>query len=71
MQCVQKTLDQLVSQQKLVEKVYGKQKVYLANQAHFPEFPPEELREMEKRVTELQEKLKAETTECRTMQARK
>ena len=42
----------------------------MVNQAHFPEVPPEELKEMEKRVVELQEKLKLETTECKAMQAR-
>ncbi len=31
-QCVQRTLDQLVAEGKLKEKVYGKQKVYVANQ---------------------------------------
>lgn len=31
-QCVQRTLDQLVAEGKLVEKIYGKQKVYVANQ---------------------------------------
>ena len=70
LKCVQRTLDQLVSQQKLVEKVYGKQKVYMANQAQFPDFPPEELKEMERKIAELQERLKTEMGECRAMESR-
>lgn len=34
LQCVQRTLDQLVADGKLVEKVYGKQKVYVIDQVH-------------------------------------
>ena len=69
-QCVQRTLDLLVSQGKLVEKVYGKQKVYMANQSHFPEVAPSELKEMERRIAEMQQSLKEETTECRTLESR-
>lgn len=32
LQCVQRTLEQLVADGKLVEKVYGKQKVYVIDQ---------------------------------------
>ena len=33
-QCVQRCLDQLVAEGKLVEKVYGKQKVYVIDQVN-------------------------------------
>ena len=51
-----------------MEKVYGKQKVYMVNQSHFPEVAEAELKEMEKRIGELQDKLKQELEECRTME---
>ena len=70
LQCVQRTLDMLVSQGKLVEKVYGKQKVYMANQDHFPEVAPAELKEMEKKISELQARLKEETSQCRALESR-
>jgi hypothetical protein len=53
-----------------VEKVYGKQKVYQVDQSLFPECPQEELREREKRITELQGQLKRDTTDCQGMAAR-
>ena len=59
-----------MSQQKLLEKVYGKQKVYMADQSLFPEVPQAELKEMEKKITELQERLKGEITQCREMESR-
>ena len=68
---MQRTLDLLVSQQKLEEKVYGKQKVYFVNQSHFPDVPESELKEMEKKIGELQRTLKEELDECRTMETRK
>ena len=34
MQCVQRTLDQLVAEGKVMEKVYGKQKVYSPDQVN-------------------------------------
>lgn len=34
LQCVQRTLDQLVANGKLMEKVYGKQKVYVIDQVY-------------------------------------
>ena len=71
LQCVQRTLDLLVSQKKLVEKVYGKQKVYMANQSLFPDVPQEELKKMESRIAELQEILKKESDTCRSMESRK
>lgn len=67
---MQRTLDLLVSQEKLVEKVYGKQKVYLANQAQFPDFPQEDLKQMDRKMAELQEVLKRQTAECRGMETR-
>ena len=70
MKCVQRTLDLLVSQNKLVEKVYGKQKVYMVNQSLYPEVTTSELKKMEERIGELQEKLRLEEEACRSQDAR-
>ncbi len=68
--CVQRTLDLLVSQDKLVEKVYGKQKVYMVNQSLYPGVSGAELKEMEAKIKELQEKLRLEEDTCRSEEAR-
>lgn len=53
-----------------MEKVYGKQKVYMANQDNFPQVDPAALKEMERRVGELQGELKEATTQCRELESR-
>ena len=67
--CVQRTLDQLVAEGKLVEKTYGKQKIYVANQSHFPDVDEAELKQMEKQITELQDEIKKREVECRTLES--
>lgn len=56
--CIQRTLDQLVSEGKLKEKAYGKQKVYVADQSQFPAVDEAELKKMDEQIATLQEKLK-------------
>ncbi|XP_066987835.1 LOW QUALITY PROTEIN: homologous-pairing protein 2 homolog [Macrobrachium rosenbergii] len=55
---VQKVLDQLVSSGKLREKSYGKQKVYVYDQSHFPSFDENKLKEMDNEIAELNESVK-------------
>jgi len=69
--CVQRTLDLLVSQDKLVEKVYGKQKVYMMKQSLYPEVTMSELKKMEERIRELQDKLRVEEEACHNEDARR
>ena len=68
---MQRTLDLLVSQDKLIEKVYGKQKVYMVNQSLYPEVSGTELKEFEGKIRDLQDKLKLEEEACRSHEARK
>ena len=59
-----------MSQGKIIEKVYGKQKVYMVNQSLFPEVSGAQLKEMEKKIGDLQGSLKEEEDACRTLDAR-
>ncbi len=60
-----------MSQKKLIEKVYGKQKVYMVNQSHFPEVSEAELKEMQRKIGESQNELKEESESCRVTETRK
>ncbi|CAD5115859.1 DgyrCDS4799 [Dimorphilus gyrociliatus] len=51
---VVKALESLAADGKLVEKIYGKQKVYGPNQDSMPSIPPDELVKMRQKVAELQ-----------------
>ncbi len=53
-----------------MEKVYGKQKVYMVNQSLYPGVSGAELKEMEAKIKELQEKLRLEEDTCRSEEAR-
>lgn len=50
---VTRALDQLVSDQKVVEKIYGKQKVYFVNQGDFPVINDDDLKSMDNEISEL------------------
>ena len=63
-------LDLLVSQDKLTEKVYGKQKVYTVNQSLFPDVSSADLKEMEKKISMLQEGLRVEEEAYRALETR-
>ncbi|XP_064104604.1 LOW QUALITY PROTEIN: homologous-pairing protein 2 homolog [Macrobrachium nipponense] len=55
---VQKALDQLVSGGMLREKSYGKQKVYVYEQSHFPSFDENKLKELDNEIAKLNESVK-------------
>ncbi|XP_018009828.1 homologous-pairing protein 2 homolog [Hyalella azteca] len=52
---LQKCLDQLVASGEVKEKLYGKQKVYVADQSRFPAVDEQALKALEQRVAELTE----------------
>jgi len=71
---IQKALDKLVEDERVREKTYGKQKVYVISQANLPAAAPEELRQMdttieqkEKLVKEKEVKLKEVQTELKAL----
>ncbi|GFR95572.1 homologous-pairing protein 2 homolog [Elysia marginata] len=50
---VVKAMESLTTEGKLVEKVYGKQKVYAANQSQFPVVDETEIKAMDSKIAEL------------------
>ncbi|KAK7084672.1 PSMC3 interacting protein [Halocaridina rubra] len=60
----QKAIDQLVSDGVLREKSYGKQKVYVYDQNHFPSLDEEQLKAMDARIVELTEAIKEKEKLC-------
>ena len=50
---VMKAMESLTAEGKLLEKVYGKQKVYTANQSQFPLVDEAEIKTMDARITQL------------------
>ena len=55
---IQKSLDTLVVEGKLVEKVNGKQKAYVINQAHLPTASEEELAALDAQLKEAESNLR-------------
>lgn len=52
---IMRALDQLVNEQKVKEKIYGKQKVYFVNQDDFPEINEADLKNMDVEISKLTE----------------
>ena len=50
---VMKSMESLTADGKLIEKIYGKQKVYAANQSHFPIIDEAEIKAMDAKITQL------------------
>ncbi|RUS89672.1 hypothetical protein EGW08_002593 [Elysia chlorotica] len=60
---VQKAMESLTAEGKLVEKIYGKQKVYSANQSLFPVVDEAEIKAMDAKISQLNSMIKGES-EC-------
>ncbi|XP_037796141.1 homologous-pairing protein 2 homolog [Penaeus monodon] len=67
---VQKCLDQLVADGCVKEKVYGKQKVYVFDQSQFPPLDETQLKEMDRKITDLNETIKQKERICGETEAR-
>ncbi|XP_043240566.1 homologous-pairing protein 2 homolog [Amphibalanus amphitrite] len=67
---VQKSLDALVEEKKVMEKVYGKQKVYVVNQELFPKAEEAEIKGMDAKIAELTAQLTEEAVAARELEAR-
>ncbi|CAI8032607.1 Homologous-pairing protein 2 homolog, partial [Geodia barretti] len=65
--CVQRCLDQLVTEGKLVEKTYGKQKTYVINQSQFPDVDGSELNALDKEIAEVQKQLQESQSHCQRL----
>ncbi|XP_011405098.1 PREDICTED: homologous-pairing protein 2 homolog [Amphimedon queenslandica] len=68
--CVQRVLDQLVSNGKVKEKTYGKQKVYVVDQGLFPVINESEIAKMDDEIRTLQESIAVQESECSAMEAK-
>ncbi|XP_069490527.1 homologous-pairing protein 2 homolog isoform X2 [Ambystoma mexicanum] len=61
-------MEQLAQQGKIKEKVYGKQKIYFADQAQFPCISDPELKNLDSQITELSSKVQAVQQNCKQME---
>uniref|UniRef100_A0A8C1BQM5 Homologous-pairing protein 2 homolog n=1 Tax=Cyprinus carpio carpio TaxID=630221 RepID=A0A8C1BQM5_CYPCA len=64
---VVKAMEQLAQQGKIQEKVYGKQKIYFADQSQFADVSDAELKEMDARVAELSAEVQTISQSCRQL----
>eukprot|EP00118_Oscarella_pearsei_P004540 m.19618 g.19618 ORF g.19618 m.19618 type:complete len:213 (+) comp27872_c0_seq3:80-718(+) len=62
---ITRSLEALAAKGTIREKVYGKQKVYVANQSDFPSVDESELKEMDVKVGQLTGELKSLQSECK------
>ncbi|KAM3864364.1 homologous-pairing protein 2 homolog [Diretmus argenteus] len=66
---VVKAVEQLALEGKIKEKVYGKQKIYFADQAQFKEVNDAELKAMDTQISELNAEVTSITQGCRQLDA--
>merc|ERR1719277_1178678 len=67
---IQKALDNLVSEQQLVEKVNGKQKAYVINQESLPTANEEELASLDAQIKEAEGELSVKNQELKQAEAK-
>ncbi|XP_056008232.1 homologous-pairing protein 2 homolog [Ostrea edulis] len=66
---VVKACESLTEGKKIREKVYGKQKVYVADQSQFPDVDDKEIREMDTRIVELSTQCKEKDDQVKRLDA--
>ncbi|KAM8947549.1 homologous-pairing protein 2 homolog [Pelodytes ibericus] len=66
---VAKAMELLAQQGKVKEKVYGKQKIYFANQDQFPSMSDTELRNLDAQITELSSNVQSAQLCCRQLES--
>nr|XP_005994111.1 PREDICTED: homologous-pairing protein 2 homolog isoform X2 [Latimeria chalumnae] len=64
---VVKALEQLAQQGQLKEKVYGKQKIYFADQDQFSAVSDSDLKRLDSQISELSTKVQSVQQSCRQM----
>jgi len=68
---VVRSLESMAEAGKIREKVYGKQKVYCADQSQYPDIDAEELKLMDGKVLQLTEKYQQESAQLKQLEAKK
>nr|CAB3265231.1 homologous-pairing protein 2 homolog [Phallusia mammillata] len=66
---VVKAMENLAEENKLLEKVYGKSKIYVVHQSQFPSVDENELTKLDKEIQSLTEALQLEQTQLRECSA--
>ncbi|XP_066302482.1 homologous-pairing protein 2 homolog [Branchiostoma lanceolatum] len=66
---VTRVLEELAQKGKIKEKVYGKQKVYCADQSVFPEVKDTDMKAMDQQVVELTDKVRNTQAACKGREA--
>ncbi|XP_072260085.1 homologous-pairing protein 2 homolog [Pyxicephalus adspersus] len=66
---VVKAMEQLAQQGKIKEKVYGKQKIYFADQEQFPSASDSELKNLDSQISELSSKVQGSQQSCRQLES--
>ncbi|KAM9296985.1 homologous-pairing protein 2 homolog [Gastrophryne carolinensis] len=66
---VVKAMEQLAQQSKIKEKIYGKQKIYFADQEQFPSASDSELRTLDSQITDLSGKFQIAQQSCRQLES--
>ncbi|KAI7803854.1 homologous-pairing protein 2 homolog [Triplophysa rosa] len=64
---VVKAMEQLAQEGKIREKVYGKQKIYFADQSQFADVSDAELKKMDSRIAELNSEAQSVSQSCRLL----
>ncbi|KAF5895999.1 homologous-pairing protein 2, partial [Clarias magur] len=64
---VVKAMEQLAQDGRIREKVYGKQKIYFADQSQFADVSDADLKQMDCRISELNRQVEAVTQTCRQL----
>ncbi|KAM9456667.1 homologous-pairing protein 2 homolog isoform 2-T2 [Clarias gariepinus] len=64
---VVKAMEQLAQEGRIREKVYGKQKIYFADQSQFADVSDADLKQMDCRISELNSQVEAVTQTCRQL----
>ncbi|KAL4657807.1 hypothetical protein GN956_G2748 [Arapaima gigas] len=66
---VVKAMEQLAQEGKIREKIYGKQKIYFADQSQFADVSDADLRDLDGRIAELSSQLQTVTQSCKQLDA--
>lgn len=64
---VVKAMELLATEGKIKEKIYGKQKIYFADQSQFKDVSDEDLKEMDSQISKLNAELQTLTQSCRQL----
>ena len=71
LQAIVKACEGLAAKGEIREKVYGKQKVYVADQSQFPEVDDSEIKSMDSNITELTQQVQSTMEEVKRLESGK